>query len=687
MTDLAKLVVKLEAQTAQYQAGLEKANKQLSKFNRSASATAANIGKGLAAAAVAGAAALGYMAKSAIDNQDRLSKLSQSIGVSTEALSQLEWAADISGTSSEVLTKALGKLSKAAFTAARDGGIAAQSFEQLGVKVQNADGTMRPTEDLLLDIADKFAGMENGAAKTALAMEIFGKAGAQLIPFLNQGREGISALTAEADRLGVTLDSEAGRAAEQFNDNLTRLKTAGAGMVNQATQEILPMLVAMSERFVKASQSGGTLSAGVSLLVGVFKTLVSSGIIVTSVFQQLGRIIYGVGAAVVRVAQGEFRLAKQEITDAFAEARSNVTDDLETIAAVWADTVPEVASSAKAMDEVLEDTVVFSPNKAGDLAQKAADAAVESLRSMAQGLEQEIATLEMTESATIRYRLAQGDLSDELAAGGPAAQEYADKIIALTDEMAALAAETEAAKQVQTDWAAVQDRGKSITEAVRTPLEQYQEKIRELNEALELGVITNETYNRSVENAQEAFESAEEAGTTFMEQASRNVQDILAGSLDDLVADFGKMLAQMAAQAVAADIAGKLFGSGGVGSGGGWLGQLGGAAMSFIGGLGGGGLSPINITAQRIPMPTGGGMASGGPVHAGRAYRVGDQNRAEWFVPERSGRIEPERAAGAMTVNQQFSVAAPNGTVSRKTEQQIAAAAARGLATANRRNN
>lgn len=695
MTDLAKLVVKLEAQTAQYQASLEKAQRQLSKFNKSASSTAANIGKGLATAATVAAAGLAYMAKSAIDNADRLNMLSQSAGVSVEALSRLEYAAQMSGVNSEVLTKALGKLSKTALTAARDGGAAAKSFEQLGVQLKNADGTMRPTEDLLLDLADSFSKMEDGTAKTGLAMEIFGRSGAALIPFLNEGRAGIAALTKEADALGLTIGGDAARAADQFNDNLDRLRGAAKGVVNQAVQQLLPTFVAISERFVESAKSGGGLSAAISLLVGVFKTFVSAGILVKSVFTQLGRVVYGVGAAIVSVAKGDFAIAKQEISDAFAEASGNATDDMELIAQVWSDTVPQIESSTKKMDEALEDTIIFSPDKAGELAKKAADAAVESLRSMAQGLEQEIATLGMTESATIRYRLAQGDLSDELAAGGPAAQEYASKIIALTDEMAALAAETEAAKKVQAEWAAVQDRGKAITEAVRTPLEQYQETIRELNDALELGVITNETYNRSVENAQDAFEAAEDAGTTFMEQASRNVQDILAGyledpfssSLDDLVADFGKMLSQMAAQAIAADIAGKLFGSGGVGSGGGWLGTLGGAAMSFLGGIGGGGLSPINVTAQRIPMPTGGGMADGGSVHAGRAYRVGDQGRAEWFVPDRSGKIEPEMTSRTINNTNNFTIQAPTGTVSRRTEQQVAAAAARGLAAANRRNN
>jgi hypothetical protein len=78
----------------------------------------------------------------------------------------------------------------------------------------------------------------------------------------------------------------------------------------------------------------------------------------------------------------------------------------------------------------------------------------------------------------------------------------------------------------------------------------------------------------------------------------------------------------------------------------------------------------------------------GGPVTAGKPYRVGEQGKAEWFVPQANGRIQTAMAgAGGMTINNTFSIQAPNGTVSRATEQQVAAAASRGLAMANRRGN
>jgi len=694
MTDLAKLVVRLEAQTAEYQKNLEKAQHQLDKFNKHAGSTAANIGKGLVTAATAAAGAFAYMTYHAIENAEKLHELAEITGISTEGLSQLTYAAKLSGLGSEELVKGLTKLSKAAFGVANSGDVAGSAFGQLGVQVMNANGTIRPTQDLLLDIAERFSHLQDGAAKTGLAMALFGKAGAGLIPFLNQGKDGLAQMTAEANQFGLTVSGDAAAAADVFHDNLVRVKAAQEGMANQLAQQLLPMLSAMSEQFVSAAKNSGALSIGIQFVAGVFKTVVTAGIIVTSVFQQLGQIMYGVAAALLRLRKGQFSFAAEELSSAFANARNNVVGDMETIAAIWSDKVPAVAEASKKVEDEVEENIIFNPAKAGKLAADAAAKAVEAMKSMAVSLREQVATFGMTEAAVLRYKIANGELADTIKAGGPAAAAYGDEVVALQEKLDALTASSDAAKKKQEEWQGAIDAGKEITTSVQTPLDEYHARVEYLNDALQLGVITQDTYNKAIATASNAFQQASETGSDFMQQASRNVQDILAQyledpfskSLGDLVVDFGKMLSQMAAQAVAADIAGKLFGTGGVGSGGGWLGQLGGIAANYLGGPMAG-LGDIAVTTARLPIPTGGGMAQGGDVHAGRAYRVGDQGKAEWFVPQSRGKIQGASDSKVMSVNQTFSIQAPTGTVSRRTEQQVAAAAARGLAQANRRNN
>lgn len=125
---------------------------------------------------------------------DEFFKLSQKTGVSVEALTALKYAADLSDLSTEGLTKALQKLSVAMFDTQINGEEGSAALKALGVSATDMNGQIRPTEQVLLDLADKFSSMPDGADKAALAVKLFGKEGLAIIPLLNQGREGITSL-------------------------------------------------------------------------------------------------------------------------------------------------------------------------------------------------------------------------------------------------------------------------------------------------------------------------------------------------------------------------------------------------------------------------------------------------------------------------------------------------------------
>jgi len=632
MTDLAKLVVRLEAQTAQYMAQLDKANKRLEKFDKQASASASGIAKGVATAVAAATTAFAAMAKQTVDNADKLSKLSQVTGLSTESLSQLQYVADQSATSIDEIAKSMARLQRTQLNAARGLATATRAFDAIGVSVTNADGSLRDTEEVMLDVADRFEKIEDGAAKAAIAQELFGRSGTNLIPFLNQGRAGIEALKKEADDFGLTVTSKAGKAAELFNDNLTRINAATRGLVNRVSEQLIPVFVAMSDRFVASAKSGGALDAAVKALSTTLKFLVSTGVAVTSVFEQLGRIIYGVGASIVSLAKGDFKIAADEIKSAFAEARSNVTDDIETIAKIWSDTVPQIEESAAKMGDALKETLIFDDETAKDKAQKAADAALEQIKKLEQGLRQQVETYGMGEGAVIRYRLAQGDLADEVARAGKAAGPYVEQIIRMTDELERLRKETEESEALQREWVAAVEEGRRITEQMRTPAEVYADTIERLNELLAEGHIIQETYNRAVEAAQETFDKATREQNKFLEEANRNVQNILAQGLEDALDGgikkgakgalqaFSDMLKKMMMQALAADIGKWLFGGEGMGSGGGRSGGRFGAALGAL---------------------FGGSRDEGGRGRRGRAYMIGTGAQPELFVPDTSGTFIP----------------------------------------------
>ena len=77
------------------------------------------------------------------------------------------------------------------------------AFKALGIDVRDASGNIRDTNAVFLDIADRFGRMQDGATKSALAMQVFGKSGAELIPLLNSGRDGLKGMAAYAEHAQV----------------------------------------------------------------------------------------------------------------------------------------------------------------------------------------------------------------------------------------------------------------------------------------------------------------------------------------------------------------------------------------------------------------------------------------------------------------------------------------------------
>lgn len=214
-------------------------------------------------------AGLVSFAKSGIDAADNLNKLAQKVGVSVESLSAFQYAAKLSDVSAEQLATGLTRLARAASDAQAGTGESAEAFRALGIAVTNSSGQLKGTEDLLLDVAEQFAGIEDGAGKTALAMRLFGRAGADLIPLLNQGRSGFAELRAEAERLGVVISSNTAKAAEEFNDNLTRLSSGAEALKIQLANELLPTL----NRFVSELLEGNRVSGGFVESLRLFGTI------------------------------------------------------------------------------------------------------------------------------------------------------------------------------------------------------------------------------------------------------------------------------------------------------------------------------------------------------------------------------------------------------------------------------
>lgn len=188
---------------------------------------------------IAAATVFAGFIKAQIDAQDEIFKMSQKIGIATDELSKLQYAAKLADVDTAQLQTGLVKLSKGMGEAARGTGEAYNAFSAMGISVKNTDGTLKSNSQLLGEVADKFAGYEDGASKTALAVAIFGRSGADLIPLLNAGREGLKDAGDELGRFGGVVMPEAAKQAEIFNDNITKLSTVVGGAGKAITNELL----------------------------------------------------------------------------------------------------------------------------------------------------------------------------------------------------------------------------------------------------------------------------------------------------------------------------------------------------------------------------------------------------------------------------------------------------------------
>lgn len=275
---LGELVVSISADLARFKEDMGKAqrvtNDTMKRMQMDVSSGMKAVETQLKSAAgllvgFAGAASFGGLVKSMIDLQDEMSKTAQKAGVNISELSGMAYAAGLADVSTEQLAKSLGKLNKAMYEAAGDpNGGPAKTFRSLGVSVTDAAGKLRKADEVMIDLAGKFAGMKDGAEKTALSMEVFGKSGADMIPLLNGGAQGLKDATEEAKRFGLVMSEEAGKQAEKFNDNLTRLKSQVSGMALTLANEALPSIISVSDAMVN-NGSGGAAAFGKSIAATV----------------------------------------------------------------------------------------------------------------------------------------------------------------------------------------------------------------------------------------------------------------------------------------------------------------------------------------------------------------------------------------------------------------------------------
>ncbi len=499
---IGALRVTLGAETAAFDKGLKDAEKSLANFQKNINKVGVAIGAALGGAVVA----IGVSIKRAVDEADKLGKMAQSFGIPVEQLSALKLAADLSGVSIEEVGKAVGRLSRSMSEIAggKATGGAADAFRALAISVKNADGTLKSSTQVMGEVADKFVKMEDGAGKTALAISIFGRAGANLIPLLNQGSKGLRDTAEEAEKLGLIVSQKTAKAAEGFNDNLTRLGKVQDGIALGIVRELAPAFELLTNKIVDYVKANDVAKTGAETMVSGFDVIgriaATVGVAVSALTKELVALA-GVFTATTWQgmvdafrqfqAEGEkFQPTLEGIRTGFQNFREEarmLAENTDAVANNFKKVQAPVIAAKTALDE-------FFKSQAKSIASTQADA-------MAVGLE-----------AGARERLRLVMQAEAIAK---------ENNIKLTDTQRMRITELGNA----TALAAQQLAGAQLREDSLLPWEQYEKKLQSINTLLQAGVINAQTAARAQRLA------AEQAGTAW---------DIAGASIAGSFAEIGK---------------------------------------------------------------------------------------------------------------------------------------------------
>lgn len=196
----------------------------------------------ISGAVVAAATSLFGLAKFTANAGEEAKKAATMLGLDVEAYQELSYAAELSEMSVSEFQMSLRLLANSASNSAMGLKADILAFNKLGVSATTSNGKLKAADTLLAEIAEKFSKMPDTLEKTALAQDLFGRSGAQLIPMLNEGAAGIERLRREARESGTIMSAESAAACDEFNDSLFRLKSVVLGVRNQIGLGLIPAL-------------------------------------------------------------------------------------------------------------------------------------------------------------------------------------------------------------------------------------------------------------------------------------------------------------------------------------------------------------------------------------------------------------------------------------------------------------
>lgn len=457
------LEIELLANVARLQSDMDKAKRSVGGAVDTMNKILGTIGIGIS---VAGFASL---IKSVTDVGDHMNDLRKITGLTIEQLGGLGKLAKLNGTDLDSVAKSVGIMSKNMYAGSA-------AFDALGIATKDSSGQLRNADQVLLEVADRFSKMADGVQKSAIANQIFGKSGRDLIPMLNEGRAAMEQAT-EAYRLNSGMTTQLAEQSDRFNDILTLLQSKVTSTKNFFVQGLLPALNDIGSAFLNAAGGANSLVKAGEYLGIFFKGVVGTVVTAYNALKSVGVAFNGIAMQLFHLANLDFKKAIGAGNEYFA-------------------TIDNIAKgNAGFIKSLIE----------GDKSTtKLAETQKESLK-----IERQLPTAISDTTQAMKQKKA------------------------LTDaEQLALLRQNEATRQT----ISLAQKVESVTDSVATEQERYNQKLVELEKLKPyLGI---ETYNRALVKAQDELRSTERSTVSTTAnvsqlwiQAGRNIQSSLSSSL------------------------------------------------------------------------------------------------------------------------------------------------------------
>lgn len=275
MANAGTVNISLVAQTASFVAGMKQAAGSVSSLESMVSRAQTLVVGFLGVQAVRGLAA---WTSGIMESMDATAKFADRIGSSTEFLTTMAHAADLSGVANETLNTGLQKMVKNVSEANNGNKQLAETFNELHLGAQNL-ATLDP-QSQFLQLSEALKSVNNSGDRARLAMDVFGKSGAELLPVLDLGVDGFQAMREEADALGLSFSRMDATKVEAANDALSRVGAVTTAIGRNIAVEVSPIVTALANDFVKQANSmGGWKKIVMGALEGVVQGI---GYIVTA---------------------------------------------------------------------------------------------------------------------------------------------------------------------------------------------------------------------------------------------------------------------------------------------------------------------------------------------------------------------------------------------------------------------